>query len=128
MANLTVQEAGERLALDWSQPVRHATFYKAVFRPAVVRAIRAATVSGEKSAALPPGLTWHALRHTYASLCVAAGLSALEVSRFMGHSKPTTTLAIYTHLFNTDDHADAMAALGAMATPTLPANVVPLHG
>jgi integrase len=101
-----------------------------VFRPALVRAIRAATVSENKAAALPPELTWHALRHTYASLCVAAGLSALEVSRFMGHSKPTTTLAIYTHLFNTDDHADAMAALGAMAAmaakPALPGNVVPL--
>jgi integrase len=77
----------------------------------------------------PLGLTWHALRHTYASLCVAAGLSALEVSRFMGHSKPTTTLAIYTHLFNTDDHADAMAALGAMASARADGeNVIPLHG
>jgi integrase len=121
LADLTTAEAAERLVLDWATPYRHATFYKAVFRPAVVRAIRAATVSGEKAAALPTGLTWHALRHTYASLCVAAGLSALEVSRFMGHSKPTTTLAIYTHLFNTDDHADAMAALGAMvATPPCP--------
>lgn len=47
----------------------------------------------------------------------------------MGHSKPTTTLAIYTHLFNTDDHAEAIAALGAMATkPTYGANVAPLHG
>jgi integrase len=56
-------------------------------------------------------------------------LSGLEVSRFMGHSKPTTTLAIYTHLFNTDDHAGAMAALGAMAAgPNYGTNVVPLHG
>jgi integrase len=108
---------------------RNAAFYKAVFRPAVVRAIRAATVSGEKAAALPPGLTWHALRHTYATLCVAAGLGALKVSRFMGHSKPTTTLAIYTHLFNTDDHADAMVALGAMASARADGeNVIPLHG
>jgi integrase len=84
---------------------------------------------GDEAAALPAGLTWHALRHTYASLCVAAGLSPLEVSRFMVHSKPTTTLAIYSHLFNTDDHADAMAALGAMAAPpNYGANVVPLHG
>jgi hypothetical protein len=44
-------------------------------------------------------------------------------------SKPTTTLAIYTHLFNTDDHAGAMAALGAMAAgPNYGTNVVPLHG
>jgi hypothetical protein len=55
-------------------------------------------------------------------------LSGLEVSRFMGHSKPTTTLVIYTHLFNTDDHAGAMA-LGAMAAgPNYGTNVVPLHG
>jgi hypothetical protein len=28
----------------------------------------------------------------------------------MGHAKVTTTLAIFTHLFN-DDHAERMAAL-----------------
>ena len=33
----------------------------------------------------------------------------------MGHAKVTTTLGIDAHLFE-DDHADAMAALGAMAT------------
>ena len=30
----------------------------------------------------------------------------------MGHAKVTTTLAIYTHLFD-DDHAETMAALGS---------------
>ena len=77
---------------DRSQPDRHATFYKAVFRPAVVRANRAAPAS----AALPAGVMFHSLRHPYASLCVAAGLDYMAVCRFMGHSKPTTTLAIYT--------------------------------
>ncbi|MDT4927347.1 MAG: hypothetical protein QOF92_214 [Pseudonocardiales bacterium] len=88
---------------------------------------------GTKSAEVPAsgtnGSLWYALRHTYASLCVAAALSGLEVSRFMGHSKPTTTLAIYTHLFNTDDHAGPMSALGAMAAgPNYGTNVVPPHG
>jgi integrase len=92
-----------------------------------------ADARGTKSAEVPAsgtnGSLWHALRHTYASLCVAAKLSGLEVSRFMGHSKPTTTLVIYTHLFNTDDHAGAMAALGAMeAAPLHAENVVPLWG
>jgi hypothetical protein len=32
----------------------------------------------------------------------------------MGHARVTTTVVIYTHLFE-DDHSDAMAALGAMA-------------
>ena len=34
------------------------------------------------------------------------------------------------HLLNTDDHSDAMAALGAMAAKPVAAaaNVIPLHG
>jgi integrase len=53
----------------------------------------------------------------------------LEIARFMGHAKVTTTLGVYAHLFNTDDHAEAMAALGAMeALPTYGGNVVPLWG
>jgi hypothetical protein len=47
----------------------------------------------------------------------------------MGHAKVTTTLTVYAHLFNTDDHADAMTALGAMeVVPEYGPNVVPLHG
>lgn len=46
----------------------------------------------------------------------------------MGHATVTTTLTVYTRLFG-DDHADAMAALGAMETPKLKAgNVVPMCG
>lgn len=76
-------------------------------------------------AALPPNLTFHALRHTYASLCVAAGIPPVEISRFMGHSKVTTTLTIYSHLFPSD-HTDAMMALSALAAPIAP-NVVPMR-
>ena len=69
------------------------------------------------------------LRHTYASLCAAAGLKPLEIAWFMGHANVTTTLTVYTHLINTDDHAGNMAALGAMVAPKAEAdNVIPLHG
>ena len=44
----------------------------------------------------------------------------------MGHSKPTTTLSIYVHLFE-DDHADAMAALGARGNAVGSENVVPMR-
>jgi hypothetical protein len=45
----------------------------------------------------------------------------------MGHAKVTTTLGVYAHLFNTDDFADAMTALGAMeAGQVYGENVVPL--
>ena len=84
--------------------------------PAVVRA------------GLAPGLRFHALRHTYASLCVAAGIPPLALSRFMGHTNVTITLGVYAHLF-ADDHADAMAALGAMAAPKAKTgNVIQLRG
>ena len=46
-----------------------------------------------------------------------------------GHAKVTTTLTVYAHLINTDDHTGNMAALGALAAPkpTYTANVVPLR-
>lgn len=47
---------------------------------------------------------------------MAAGIPPLEISRFVGHNKVTTTSGIYAHLV-ADVHADAMAALGAMAGP-----------
>ncbi|MGV0706958.1 tyrosine-type recombinase/integrase [Mycolicibacterium porcinum] len=98
LAALTVTEAGERLVLDWGQPYRHATFYKAVFRPAVLRANRLAAVRQDQAGALPTQLKFHALRHTYASLCIAAGRPMFEVARFMGHSRPSTTETVYAHL------------------------------
>ena len=39
VAGVVGPEAAERLVLDWSAPIRHQTFYKAVFRPSVLRAI-----------------------------------------------------------------------------------------
>jgi integrase len=65
------------------------------------------------------------VRAHLASLCVTAGIPPLQLSRFMGHAKVTTTLAIYTHLFD-DDHAETMAALEAMSGPAAP-NVVPMR-
>jgi integrase len=104
LAALSPTDVAERLVLDWSALLRHQTFYKAVFRPAAARANR---LAGE--IVLPPGLKFHAWRHTCASLCVAAGVPPLHLSRFMGHANVITTLAIYTHLFD-DDHADPMPA------------------
>jgi integrase len=108
--------------LDWSEPLRHGAWYKAVYRPAVLRSNRLTPTAG-----LPPELKFHSLRHTYASLCIAAGRPPLEVARFMGHAKVTTTLGVYAHLY-ADDHADAMAALGAMGNLTPSGNVIRLRG
>ena len=50
----------------------------------------------------------------------------------MGHRDVKTTLTVYAHLINTDDHTGNMAALGALAapapTPTYGGNVIRLRG
>ena len=75
-----------------------------------------------------PEFKFHALRHTYASLCVAAGIPPLEISRFMGHNKVMTTLDVYVHLFPDDDATEDMAALGALGERhSLAGNVIRLR-
>ncbi|WP_278313742.1 tyrosine-type recombinase/integrase [Lolliginicoccus levis] len=120
LGDLSAEQAAARLDLDWNAPLRHQNFYKAVYRPAVLRANRLT------HAGLPAALRFHALRHTYASLCVAAGLPALAIAKYMGHAKVTTTLTIYAHLFD-EDHTDAMTALGALGQPAHSGNVVPIR-
>ena len=43
-----------------------------------------------------------------------------EVANFMGHENTATTEHVYTHLFDTDEHAGAMAALDALEPATVP--------
>jgi integrase len=53
-----------------------------------------------------PRVTLHSLRHTHASMLIASGMDILTVSRRLGHSSPTITLAVYGHLIHgTDDRA-----------------------
>ena len=46
-----------------------------------------------------PELTFHGLRHSYASLMIAAGADLNTVSKLMGHSSITVTADIYAHVF-----------------------------
>lgn len=47
------------------------------------------------------GITAHYFRHNYISMCWANNVDALATSKIVGHSKPTITLNIYTHLSET---------------------------
>ena len=49
------------------------------------------------------GLGFHALRHTYASLQLAAGVNVLQLSRALGHHSAAFTLSVYTHLLEGDE-------------------------
>mgnify|MGYP004526898889 CR=1 FL=1 len=42
----------------------------------------------------------HMLRHTYATRCIEAGMSAVVLSKLLGHSKIEITLDTYTSVFN----------------------------
>lgn len=57
-------------------------------------------------------LTPHELRHTAASLAVSAGASVLALQRMLGHDKPSTTLDVYSDLFDEDldDVADRLSS------------------
>lgn len=45
------------------------------------------------------GLTYHQLRHNFASALIASGADVTFVSHQMGHSRPSITLDVYSHLF-----------------------------
>jgi integrase len=62
---------------------------------------------GAARAAALDGLTPHELRHTSASLAIAAGASIKGVQRMLGHKSATLTLDRYGHLFG--DELDLVA-------------------
>ena len=88
-------------------PMRSRTFQRAVFDKA------AAAVGLD-------GLTPHALRHTAASLAIAAGADVKVVQQMLGHKSATMTLDLYGHLFpdRLDTVADAMDAARTLALET----------
>lgn len=50
-------------------------------------------------------LTFHDLRHVFASILIAEGNNVVYVSRQMGQAKPSITLNVYAHLFEAEEQA-----------------------
>ncbi len=77
--------------------LRLRNFRRAGFEPAV-------------AAAGLPRITPHTLRHTAASLAIAAGANVKVVQTMLGHKSATMTLDLYGHLFadQLDEVADEM--------------------
>lgn len=82
-------------------PLRYSNFRSRVFDPAV----KAAGLGGL-------GVTPHKLRHTAASLAIAAGADVKVIQLMLGHKDAAMTLNIYGHLFpdRLDEVADALDA------------------
>ncbi len=71
-----------------------------VLAPALSRADRLLAERGHPP--LPPGVTPHKLRHTFASLLVACGEDPASVMAQLGHTDPKFTLRVYAHLMRRD--------------------------
>ena len=59
----------------------------------------------------------HDLRHSAASNLLAMGFSIVEVSSWLGHSSPTTTLSFYSHVNVDRSRRDMANALNGVLTP-----------
>lgn len=59
-----------------------------------------------------PKITLHGLRHTFATVASAQGAPLFDIGKALGHSTPTTTGRIYTHLLDQNHTAtlDRVAA------------------
>ncbi|WP_291279300.1 site-specific integrase [Galactobacter sp.] len=66
-------------------------------------------------AGLPEAAHIHDLRHYFASGLIASGCDVVTVQRALGHSSPSITLDIYSHLWPTAEDKTRAAANGLMA-------------
>jgi integrase len=66
------------------------------------------------------GIKLHDLRHFYASGLIAAGCDVVTVQRSLGHSKATTTLNTYAHLWPTAEDRTRKAAESIMSASIEP--------
>ncbi len=74
-----------------------------------------------------PGIRFHDLRHSAASIMINNGIPATAVASLLGHSKTSTTLNTYSH--STDKlQRDAAALIASRITPIkLHSNCTQLH-
>ena len=72
--------------------------------------------SREVAAAKLPHVTFHGLRHTHITHLLRSGVPVHVVSARAGHSNPTVTLNIYSHLLEGDQEKAAAVMDEALRT------------
>jgi hypothetical protein len=65
-----------------------------------------------------PLVTPHGLRHTAASLMLAASVPLIVVSRQLGHANPNVTAQVYAHLLCDAQLDEAAAAFSGLGLPS----------
>jgi integrase len=62
----------------------------------------------------------HQLRHYYASVMLAGGVSIKELAEYLGHAEPAFTLRVYAHMLPcSHDRARARAVINERFTRTI---------
>jgi integrase len=59
-------------------------------------------------------VTFHALRHTHASMLIDAGIDIVKIAKRLGHANVSTTLDVYSHLFAAKEDKSAAAINNAI--------------
>ena len=104
-----VQQMQVRLALGLGKPDADTLVFSDIegelLKPHTISRAWRRVVAAKKL----PTVTFHALRHTHASMLINAGIDILTISRRLGHSKASVTLDVYGHLVGGADAAAAKA-------------------
>ncbi|HEX5813511.1 MAG TPA: site-specific integrase, partial [Pseudonocardia sp.] len=74
------------------RPYDHAVYGTRIFSAVVAK------VAGAKGSTFPADTVPHDLRHHFASVLLAAGLSVIDVAELLGHEDATMVLRVYGHL------------------------------
>jgi integrase len=105
----------DKLRHGWAEVPSTVFYHPATGKPLRPRAGRDAFAAVVKAAGLPRTLTPHALRHTFASQALIAGIDVYYVSRMLGHASTKITVDIYGKWLN-PSRPGALDVLDAPAT------------
>ncbi|MFI6889123.1 tyrosine-type recombinase/integrase [Streptosporangium canum] len=105
---LNGKERTHNLLFRWATDdlyIRHRNYDETVWKPALVRAgvISEPTKDprGRRKYVTTRQQGTHQLRHYYASITLAAGVTIKELSEYLGHADPALTLRVYAHMLTT---------------------------
>ena len=108
----------QRMAMGLGKPDAHALVFPTL-DGGLARRTGLSLRWSETAAALGiPQITYHALRHSHASMLIAAKVDLPTIAKRMGHASPAVTLRTYAPLFHSDVSA-AADAINATLAPNL---------
>lgn len=86
---------------DFINPATINTHFKKICKDAGIKVIVTKKRKGDQYVNLKSStVNTHMLRHTFATRCIESGMSAVVLSKLLGHSDIETTLNTYTSVFN----------------------------